>query len=51
VKNVFDYNDIQELGEEHFDNKDYRSFGRLNVKEWNAMFYKHLDHHLSQFGV
>ena len=41
----------QELGEAHFDNKGYRSFGKLNVKEWNTMFYKHLNHHLSQFGV
>ncbi len=41
----------QELGGAHFDNKEYRSFGRLNVNEWNTMFYKHLDHHLGQFGV
>ena len=41
----------QKLGEAHFDNKEYRSFGSLSVKEWNIMFYKHLDHHLSQFGV
>jgi len=41
----------QELGETHFDNKESRSFGRLTVKEWNIMFYKHLDHHLNQFGV
>ena len=41
----------QELGEVHFNNKEYRSFGPLTVIEWNNMFYKHLDHHLKQFGV
>ena len=41
----------QELGEKHFDGKDSHSFGPLTVNEWNTMFYKHLDHHLSQFGV
>ncbi|WP_375558973.1 DUF1569 domain-containing protein [Bernardetia sp. OM2101] len=41
----------QELGEGYFDNKESHSFGKLSKTEWNNMFYKHLDHHLSQFGV
>ena len=41
----------QELGEAHFDNKESHSFGKLTKEEWNNMFYKHLDHHLNQFGV
>ncbi|PBQ30454.1 hypothetical protein CNR22_01290 [Sphingobacteriaceae bacterium] len=41
----------QELGEKHFDNKVSHSFGPLSVVQWNNMFYKHLDHHLSQFAV
>lgn len=41
----------QELGEEHFDGKESHSFGQLTSEEWNNMFYKHLDHHLQQFGV
>jgi hypothetical protein len=41
----------QQLGEAHFDGKESHSFGRLNKTEWNNMFYKHLDHHLRQFGV
>jgi hypothetical protein len=41
----------QQLGESHFDNKESHSFGKLNKTEWNNLFYKHLDHHLSQFGV
>ncbi|MDF3079403.1 MAG: hypothetical protein K0S09_3292 [Sphingobacteriaceae bacterium] len=44
-------NTTQQLGEAHFDGKESHSFGVLNKKEWNTMFYKHLDHHLRQFGV
>lgn len=49
---LVDYiNTTQQLGETHFDNKESLSFGRLNKNEWNNLFYKHLDHHLTQFGV
>ena len=41
----------QELGEAYFDGKASHSFGNLSKTEWNNMFYKHLDHHLNQFGV
>jgi hypothetical protein len=40
-----------ELGASHFEGRQSLSFGVLNKTEWNNMFYKHLDHHLSQFGV
>ena len=40
-----------ELGEGFFDGKKSHSFGKLSKNEWNAMFAKHLDHHLKQFGV
>ncbi len=26
-------------------------FGKLNIQEWDTLLYKHLDHHLRQFGV
>ncbi len=26
-------------------------FGRMTAKEWGQLTYKHLDHHLRQFGV
>lgn len=42
---------VQELGEDYFDNRESHSFGILRKREWNNMFYKHLDHHLGQFGV
>lgn len=41
----------QEFGGNHFDKKESHSFGILSKTEWNNMFYKHLDHHLKQFGV
>jgi Protein of unknown function (DUF1569) len=41
----------EQLGEESFDNKTSLSFGKLSKNEWNNMLYKHLDHHLTQFGV
>jgi hypothetical protein len=41
----------QQLGEAQFDGRESRSFGKLSITEWNNMFYKHLDHHLQQFGV
>ena len=34
-----------------FDNRESHSFGKLSKTEWSNMFYKHLDHHLTQFGV
>ena len=41
----------QELGAEHFDGRESHSFGPLTKTEWNNMLSKHLDHHLTQFGV
>ncbi len=41
----------RELGASHFEGKESISLGKLKSQEWNNMFYKHLDHHLTQFGV
>lgn len=41
----------QELGAQHFEGKESPSFGPMTAQEWNNLFYKHLDHHLTQFGV
>jgi len=41
----------QALGPQYFEGKESHSFGKLTSKEWNNMFYKHLDHHLFQFNV
>ncbi|MDF2156570.1 hypothetical protein [Algoriphagus sp. CAU 1675] len=39
------------LGRDHFEGKESLSFGKMTSLEWNNLFYKHLDHHLNQFGV
>lgn len=41
----------QQLGEAHFDGLENFSFGKLSKTEWNTLFFKHLDHHLSQFNA
>ena len=41
----------QKLGGTHFNNRESHSFGPLTTNEWNNLFSKHLDHHLTQFGV
>jgi hypothetical protein len=60
VKDVFDaerrrlvayLRRTRELGGGHFDGKESHSFGPLTRTEWNNLFYTHLDHHLTQFGV
>ena len=51
-KRLVDYlHKTEQLGEAHFDGRESLSFGRLTKGQWNTMFYKHLDHHLTQFGV
>jgi hypothetical protein len=41
----------QQMGADAFEGKRSHSFGPLNKVEWNNMFYKHINHHLNQFGV
>lgn len=49
---LIDYlNKTQNLGAVYFDNRESHAFGKLTRQEWSNMFYKHLDHHLNQFGV
>ena len=43
--------DVQQKGASYFEGRESASFGPLTAIEWNNMFYKHLDHHFTQFGV
>ena len=45
------FNKTQQLGENYFDGRESHSFGKLTKTEWSNMLYKHLEHHLTQFGV
>ena len=38
-------------GASALEGRESPSFGPLTAAEWNVLFSKHLDHHLSQFGV
>jgi hypothetical protein len=42
---------VEEQGAAYFEGKQSVSFGPLTAKEWSNMFYKHIDHHFSQFGI
>lgn len=39
------------LGQNHFEGRESMIFGEMTSTEWNNLFYKHIDHHLTQFGV
>jgi ribosomal protein S8 len=42
---------VSNVGEVFFDGKDHPGFGIMTGQEWNNFYFKHLDHHLTQFGV
>ena len=51
-KKLIDYvKQTQSLGANHFEQKESNSFGKMTAGEWSNLFTKHLDHHLTQFGV
>ncbi len=42
---------VQKLGPEKIATIPSLSLGKLTALEWNNLLYKHIDHHLTQFGV
>lgn len=42
---------VSTAGETAYEGKENVSFGPLSAREWSVMYQKHLDHHLTQFGV
>jgi hypothetical protein len=42
---------IQAEGAPGYEGRVSPAFGELSSEEWSTMFSKHLDHHLTQFGV
>jgi len=50
-KLVSNVNNLVAKGENYFHLKDHPGFGVMTKQEWNNFYYKHLDHHLTQFGV
>ena len=52
-KSIFiDYvKQTESKGTAFFEGKVSSSFGPMTAKEWSTQFYKHIDHHFTQFGV
>lgn len=47
------YTSIEKLATLPTDRKclDHPFFGKMSAKEWSVIAYKHIDHHLEQFGA
>jgi len=43
--------EVHARGAGYFEGKSHTFLGKLTATEWSNMLYKHLDHHLRQFGV
>ena len=43
--------EFQSLGEHGCDGHVHSFFGTMSGAEWGVLQYKHLDHHLRQFGA
>ena len=50
-KLISNVKNLVEKGENYFHLRDHPGFGVMTKQEWNNFYYKHLDHHLTQFGV
>jgi hypothetical protein len=49
---LVDYiNRTQQMGEAHFEGLESPSFGAMTAHEYSNLMYKHLNHHLTQFGA
>jgi Protein of unknown function (DUF1569) len=42
---------FQHLNQDELEARPHPFFGKMNAEEWGTLSYKHLDHHLRQFGV
>ena len=38
-------------GASYFEGRENPAFGVLTAEEWSNQFYKHIDHHFTQFGI
>lgn len=51
AKLIANIQQVEKDGVAFFDGKVSPSFGKMTAQEWSNQFYKHLDHHFSQFGA
>lgn len=45
------YRSLAENGSDHIKVKKHPFFGEMTDEQWDVLLWKHLDHHLQQFGV
>lgn len=50
-KLIANIRDTEARGASYFEGKVSASFGKMTAGEWSNQFYKHIDHHFTQFGV
>lgn len=43
--------ELASMGRASFEGREQLTLGPLTSHEWNNLLYKHIDHHLRQFGV
>lgn len=43
--------ETEKNGVAYFDGRENSSFGKMTAQEWSNLFYKHMDHHFTQFGI
>ncbi len=48
---IANLNRVHNDGAEAFEGRESPSFGKMTAQEWSNQVWKHLDHHLRQFGV
>ncbi|TXF87124.1 DUF1569 domain-containing protein [Neolewinella aurantiaca] len=48
---IANFNRFHNDGAAAFEGKESASFGKMTSQEWSNQFWKHMDHHLRQFGV
>jgi hypothetical protein len=48
---VANLKETEAKGTAYFEGRESAAFGKLSSKQWSIQFYKHLDHHFTQFGV
>jgi hypothetical protein len=41
----------QNNGREYYEGRESNSVGKMNANEWSNMYYKHIEHHFTQFGI
>jgi hypothetical protein len=50
-KLIANIKETQAKGPSFYEGRESASVGKLTAIEWNNMYYKHLNHHFTQFGI